>query len=125
MAGRLIPGLFWCPAPPLQLRDDPSATDAGGGASVNSNGAGGGAGAGTGDGSDDDNDPELQELYVQAYACRIFSDDAAARAVEDGVHLRPLVLAQVGGRDTQTRNHDKFRKVHQIRLAFSRAGGHG
>lgn len=47
------------------------------------------------DDDDEDSDPELQEVYVQAYACQIFSDTAAARAVEDGAHLRPLTISQV------------------------------
>lgn len=45
--------------------------------------------------SDEDSDPDLQEVYVQAYACQMFRDDAAAAAVEDGVHLRPLAASQV------------------------------
>lgn len=45
--------------------------------------------------SDEDSDPELQEVYVQSYACQIFRDDAAAASVEDGVHLRPLAAPQV------------------------------
>eukprot|EP00903_Cladosiphon_okamuranus_P016054 g14821.t2 len=47
--------------------------------------------------SDEDSDPELQEVYVQAYACQIFRDDAAAAAVDDGVHLRPLAASQEPG----------------------------
>lgn len=65
---------------------------AGAGAVVGAGANGGGAGGG--DASDDENDPELQELYVQAYACQIFADDAAAQAVEDDGHLRPLFLPQ-------------------------------
>lgn len=45
--------------------------------------------------SDEDSDPELQEVYVQSYACQIFRDDAAATSVEDGVHLRPMMSPQV------------------------------
>lgn len=63
--------------------------DAGG-----SGAAGAGAAAGDPDG-DEDSDSELQEIYVQAYACEFFRDDDAAQAVEDGAHLRPLVLPQV------------------------------
>lgn len=45
--------------------------------------------------SGEDSDSELQEVYVQAYACKVFNDAAAARAVEDGAHLRPLSVPQV------------------------------
>lgn len=31
---------------------------------------------------------------MQAYACQIFADEAAAQAVEDGAHLRPLASPQ-------------------------------
>eukprot|EP00752_Nemacystus_decipiens_P013791 g12244.t1 len=47
--------------------------------------------------SDEDSDPELQEVYVQAYACQIFRDDAAAASVDDGAHLRPLAASQEPG----------------------------
>lgn len=49
------------------------------------------------DDDDKDSDPEMQEVYVQAYACHVFRDDAAAQAVEDGAHLRPLAMPQVRG----------------------------
>lgn len=48
-----------------------------------------------GDYFDKDTDPEMQEVYVQAYSCQVFRDDAAAQAVEDGAHLRPLAMPQV------------------------------
>lgn len=47
------------------------------------------------DESGEDSDAELQEVYVQAYACQVFRDDPGARAVEDGAHLRPLTAPQV------------------------------
>lgn len=50
-----------------------------------------------GDLGDEDSDPELQEVYVQAYACQMFNDDAAAAAVDDGDHLRPLAVPQASG----------------------------
>lgn len=54
-------------------------------------------GAGAEDDLDNDvnSDSELQEIYVQAYACQFFRDDDAAQAVEDGAHLRPLAVPQV------------------------------
>lgn len=45
--------------------------------------------------SNEDSDSELQEVYVQAYACKVFNDAAAAAAVEGGEHLRPLAVPQV------------------------------
>ena len=54
--------------------------------------------------SDEDSDPELQEVYVQSYACQIFRDDAAATSVEDGEHLRPLAAPQVNTRRHQRRS---------------------
>lgn len=48
-----------------------------------------------GDAGGEDSDSELQEVYVQAYACQLFRDDAAARAVDGGAHLRPLASPQV------------------------------
>lgn len=51
------------------------------------------------DDDDKDSDSEMQEVYVQAYACQVFRDDAAAQAVEDGAHLRPLAMPQVRGFD--------------------------
>ncbi|CAM9218740.1 unnamed protein product, partial [Hapterophycus canaliculatus] len=52
------------------------------------------AAASAGRDSDEDSDPELQELYVQSYACEVFRDDSAASSVEQGVHLRPLTVPQ-------------------------------
>lgn len=49
----------------------------------------------TGNASDEDSDSELQQVYVQAYACKVFNDSAAAAAVESGEHLRPLAVPQV------------------------------
>ncbi|CBJ28972.1 conserved unknown protein [Ectocarpus siliculosus] len=54
----------------------------------------GGAAAGADRDSDEDSDPELQQLYVQSYACQVFRDDPAATAVQDGAHLRPLTVPQ-------------------------------
>lgn len=48
-----------------------------------------------GDAGGEDSDSELQEVYVQAYACQLFRDDAAAGAVDGGAHLRPLASPQV------------------------------
>ena len=42
----------------------------------------------------------MQEVYLQAYACQIFRDDAAAQAVEGGAHLRPMTPPQVRVRVT-------------------------
>ncbi|CAM9438846.1 unnamed protein product, partial [Scytosiphon promiscuus] len=52
------------------------------------------AAAAAGPDSEEESDPELQELYVQSYACEVFRDDSAASSVEEGVHLRPLTVPQ-------------------------------
>lgn len=57
-----------------------------------------------GNASDEDSDSELQQVYVQAYACKIFNDGAAAGAVESGEHLRPLAVPQVVQRAYSSRS---------------------
>lgn len=69
----------------------------------------GGAAAAAHRDSDEDSDPELQQLYVQSYACQVFRDDPAATAVQDGAHLRPLTVPQVRGLGQSTPQYPTWR----------------